>query len=200
MDDSLTATIISEYEKTLNIPKNPPEKQFLLCPVGLIGSGKTTTMRALSKKLSLVRISNDDVRKIIHDNYKSLVDTEGFTHIISTLFKKYLSLGYSIAADGDCASEKAQALISERQKEFNTKVIWIHINTPEEFIIKNLLQDRRTWLFANGEEAVKNYMKRKEIHQNLPMPFIYTFDMSLGTFDTQVDEATELIKREVGSM
>lgn len=196
MNHELIDKIISLYESTLEIPSEKPKRQYSLCPVGLVGAGKTTVIKPLSKKLSLVRISSDEVRKIIYD-ISATVTLDEFIEIITKLFKKYLQEGHSIALDADCASPITQKLISERQKDFNLKVIWVHINPPESFIINKLTNYKHTWLFKNGEEAVNNYLERKSLHENLPMSFIYTFDTSMSNLDMQIEEAVNLIKKEV---
>jgi len=196
MNHELIDKIVSLYESKLEIPVEKPKHQYLLCPVGLVGAGKTTVVKPLSKKLSLVRLSNDEVRKIIYD-LTATVTLEEFTEIMTRFFKKYLQEGYSIALDGDCASTITQRLISERQKEFNLKVIWIYVNPPESFIINKLKGYQHTWLFKDGKEAINNYMGRKSVHENLTMPFIYTFDTSASNLETQIEQAFNLIKKEV---
>ena len=57
----------AEYEASLKIPRNKPKKQFFVLPVGLVGAGKTTVMKPLAEKLSLLRISGDEIRKILWD-------------------------------------------------------------------------------------------------------------------------------------
>lgn len=60
--------IMDEYEAELDIPIQPKRKQFILCPVGIVGAGKTTVMKPLSERLSLVRISGDEIRKILKEH------------------------------------------------------------------------------------------------------------------------------------
>lgn len=69
--------IIKKYEETLEIPDTKPEKQIMVCPVGVVASGKTTVIKPLSKKLSLLRISTDEIRKLLKENgysYDSVKD------------------------------------------------------------------------------------------------------------------------------
>lgn len=200
MNTELIEKVLSLYESSLEIPTEKPKNQFLLCPVGLVGSGKTTVIKPLCARLSLLRLSTDEVRKIIY-NLSATVTLEEFSKIMTTLFKKYLSQGYSIAIDADCASAITQNLIQERQRDYNLKVVWIHVAPGEDFIINKLrnysLTHNETWLFKNADEAVKNYMARKDLHKNLTMPFVYTFDTSLATLGNQIDEAVDVIKKEV---
>ena len=65
--DKIISEIVEIYKPQIKIPKIKPEKQFFLCPVGLIGSGKTTVLNLLSERLSLVKISGDEIRKILKD-------------------------------------------------------------------------------------------------------------------------------------
>lgn len=186
---------MDEYERSLEIPSNLPKKQCILCPVGIVGAGKTTVLRPLAKKLGLVRISGDEIRKVLMEHklgYDALVP------IGMELGKKYLSLGYSLALDADAASARSKAVIENAEKEFGAQPIWIHINPPEEFILNKLRTYKHTWLFKDGEQAVQNYMLRKPLHADTSLyPFIYIFDTSKDNLPHQIDEAYALIAKLV---
>ncbi len=192
--EKIDQDVLHDYERTLVIPKNKPTRQFLLCPVGLVGAGKTTVTKPLAEKLSLVRISGDEIRKLLKAKgvgYDTVFD------IAKNLIKKYLESGYSVAIDSDCASEKTLKNISEMEKSLGVRTIWIHVNPPESFIINKLKNFKHTWLFKNGDEAVKNYMRRKFIHEKLDMSFTYTFDTSKKNIEGQIQDAVEVIKKEI---
>lgn len=196
MNTELISKVLSLYEATLEIPIEKPAREFLLCPVGLIGSGKTTVVKRLGKELSLLRLSTDDVRKVIYD-LPAKATLEEFNEVMTTLFNKYLELGYSIAMDADCASLLTQQIINERQKQYNLGVIWVHIKASEEIILSRLKERGGSWLFKTEEQAVNNYLQRKVLHENLTMPFVYTFDTSSPDLDSQITEAVQLIRTEV---
>ncbi len=186
--------IISLYEQTLDIPKTKPKEQFLICPIGLIGAGKTTVVKPLSKRLSLLRISTDEIRILLTKN--------GFNQnqareIAYNLARKYLHKGFSVIIDADCVSKKAKDYIEESKRQINMKVIWIHINPPEEFIIKKLKKHKPTWPFESSKEAIKRYFNRKPLHRNLNLPFIYEFDTSRNDLNRQIEEAISLIRKKV---
>ncbi len=184
--------IASEYEKQLIIPASKTAKQFIVCPVGLIGVGKTTVMKPLCERLSLIRISTDDIRKLLHDRglgYESLPE------IVIPLCQKYIDLGYSLGIDADCSGKTAIKVLEDLEKKRPIPVYWIHIIAPEEIILERL-RSRSSWLFKDGEEAVKNYMERKPLHENLTMPFVYTFDTSRGDVQVQVEEAAQIISQQ----
>ena len=186
--------IQEKYERSLELPDIRPKKQYILCPIGAIGSGKTTVIKPLAKKLGLLRISADEIRKIMHDKNYSAEGHPG-RDLAMKLIDKYVRDGYSIAIDSDCASKIE--MIKEESRKFNLKVIWLHINPPEEFIINKLRNYRHTWLFENGEAAVEGYFSRKPLHENIDLPFLYTFDTSREDLDKQIEEAVDVIRREV---
>ncbi len=183
------------FEETLVIPEQLHRKQFVLCPVGLVGAGKTTVTKPLAERLSLVCISGDEIRKTLKEHGLSY---DGLIRIGSELMKKYLALGYSTALDSDAMSPRSKAVIDNAEQEFGVTPVWVHVNPPEEFILNKLRTYKHTWLFKDGEEAVANYMRRKNLHENLTgIPFVYTFDTSRDDLENQINEATKLIQNLV---
>lgn len=185
--------VLNDYESTLSVPKLRPEKLFVLCPVGLVGAGKTTVVKPLSERLGLVRISGDEIRKMLKERG---LGYENVSRIVFSLAEKYIKNGYSIAIDSDCASEHTQKMISKAASEYKAMPVWIHINPPESFIVDKLKNFKHTWLFKNADEAIKNYLDRKPLHENLAMPFAYAFDTSKLDLEKQMKEAVEIIKQK----
>ncbi len=184
--------IRNEYQATLAIPSVKRRPQIFLCPVGLIGAGKTTVMKPLSECLGAVRISTDEIRKRLKERGFNYVATRD---IAVAAVMKYLEAGYSVTFDADCAGEAAGRTVKEAEKRFGVKTVWLHINPPEKFILNKLMSFKHTWLFRDGAHAVENYMQRKPLHEKLNMPFFYTFDTSKENLPQQIDEAIERIEK-----
>ncbi len=182
------------YISSLEIPEMKPAKQFMLCPVGLVGAGKSTVVIPLSKKLNLVRLSHDEIRKLLKEN--------GFNYdrskeMAMQVIKEFLDQGYSVALDANCGSEDSLKRVQEIEKNYGLKVFWIHINPPEEFIINKLKNLNHSWLFENGERAIKAYFRYKEDFgdfSDLPLDYVYTFDTSRSDLEQQIKEAEDKIK------
>ena len=186
--------ILETYERSLIIPSVKPSPQFYVVPVGLVGSGKTSVLEPLSEKLHLLRISGDEIRKIIMENGGSLEDT---WEIGNRLVLKYADKGYSIAHDTDGATLKTQESIRNQAEKYGIKVIWIHINPPEAYIIHKLQNFKHSWLFKNSEEAIAAYYSRKHLHSDLHFDFAYEFDTSAPNLDQQIDQAILAIEKRL---
>ncbi len=184
---------IDEFRKTVVVP-DTKGKKFLLCPIGILGSGKTTVMKPLAEKLGLVRLSSDEVRKMLKERGFNYQQTERIAFVLADDF---LMQGYGIAIDADCARQEKQEQVKERAAKDGIPVIWIHINPPEEFILNKLRHYPHSWLFKDAEAAIRNYEARKPLHQDLQLDFAYTFDPSRPDLDAQIDEAAEIITRAV---
>lgn len=89
MNLELRAQIKSKYIQSLVIPK---EKlgSFLICPVGFIGSGKTTVMKYLCEQLSCIRFSNDELRLLL---LKHQQDYSELKSISFEIIDEYLKQG-----------------------------------------------------------------------------------------------------------
>lgn len=186
--------VAKEYEQTIAIPEQKG-KQFFLCPVGLVGAGKTTVLKPLAEKFGLVRISTDEIRKMLKERGYGYKAAESIALAVG---EKYARQGYGIAIDADCARPDKKLEIEEVAKKLNVPLIWIHINPPEEFIINKLKNYPHTWLFKDAEHALQNYYARKPLHEKLDFDFTYTFDTSRSDIGKQIDEAAEKIKTKLG--
>lgn len=187
--------IIEDYEKTLFFPENKPNTLFFLCPVGLAGAGKTTIMKKLCERLSLLRISNDEIREIIKDPEHFDVATK----VTGELGGKYAKLGYSIGVDSNASSLWNNEPFSKLVKSLGAKVIWIHINPPESFIVnkfKNLVY-KDTGIYKDPEHALKELERSKQNVKTEGIPFTYTFDTSREDLDKQIENSIAIIQEEL---
>ncbi|MFA5987328.1 MAG: AAA family ATPase [Candidatus Paceibacterota bacterium] len=189
--------IKNDFRASIEIPKNTPKKQFFFCPVGLVGAGKTTVTRPISKRLGLVRLSSDELRKILKENsydYGSVKDI-GFE-----MAQDFAKEGYSIAFDMDCGSPKAKESIEKLADETGAKIIWAHLNTPEEYILEKFKKHEPSWLADNPQVMIDNYFVQKERREkeNTQFSYDFTFDTSRPDLDKQIDDCIEKIKILVG--
>ncbi len=192
VSDDVVLEMVEKYKEEIVKPIEKSKNKIMICPVGLVGSGKTTVMKPLAERLSLVRVSNDDIRKMLFDHgYKMERNTE----IIIKVTEELAALGYSIAVDADCAPILAQETINDISVKHSITVFWIHINPPEEFIIQKLTNFKHTWLFKNADDAVAEYHRRKSLHQNLALQFIFTFDTSRNDLEDQIEKCVLEIKK-----
>ncbi|HRY52858.1 MAG TPA: AAA family ATPase [Candidatus Portnoybacteria bacterium] len=185
-------SILQKYKNSLVVYEKKPVRKFFLCPVGLVGAGKTTVLKPLAEQMQTVRVSTDEIRRILKNkgyNYDFVGE------IALKLIEDFAKEGYSVAIDADCVNKKDN--IEKLAKEAGAKIIWLHINPPEEFIINKLRNFKNGWLVEDNEEMVRNYFERKSLHQKLDFPFLYVFDTSKNNLKEQIKEAEDLIKGEL---
>src|SRR3989338_565783 len=195
--DDKVEEIRNEFMRGLEFPSEKHVPQFFLCPVGRIGAGKSTVVRALMKHFPLLRIANDDVRKILYGygyNYKRTRD------ITWPVLERFAREGYSIAVDSNCASDAAREIQPQFDglvRELRAKVIYIYINPPDEYIINKLRNYPHVWLFKDGEHAVARYIACKPEKPIDDISFIYTFDPSRNDLEKQIKEAAGIIEKKL---
>ncbi len=195
MSDINLQQIIEDYEKTLVFPENKPKTLFFLCPVGLAGAGKTTVMKKLCERLSLLRISNDEIREIIKDPEHFDVATQ----VTGELGRKYAKLGYSIGVDSNVSSLWNNVPFIKLVESLGAKVIWIHINPPESFIVnkfKNLVY-KDTGIYKDPEHALKELERSKQNVKTEGIPFTCVFDTSSDDLDKQIENSVAVIQEEL---
>jgi predicted ATPase len=189
--------ISREYEQTLVIPEHKPSPQWMLMPVGMIGAGKTTVAKPLAEHFGLIRISTDEVRERLQRRGYSYGGARDITHELS---KKYLTLGYSIAIDGNTGSRSGLEYNKKTSEAFpQVRQVFIHISPPEEFIVNKLKNYRHTWLFKDGEHAVASFTMHKKDFMLPDLPFVYTFDPSRDDFPEQLKQGIEAIENSLQS-
>lgn len=183
--------IASEYEQSLVIPSHKPVPPLIILPVGRVGAGKTTVMKPLCEKLSLLRISTDEIRLLIQDH--AYFDTYP-QQIAISLAKKYIELGYSIGIDANCSSIWQSPALTELLISSHLQSFWINVNPPEEYIIQKLTHHPPSKLFKNTAEALSCYQLSKQKVITTGIPFIYEFDPARADLEQQISEAIHKIK------
>lgn len=191
LPDDIAEEVCLEYRSSIVIPQKKPARQFVLCPVGLVGSGKTSVVRLLAEKLWLVRISSDEIRQRLKERGFNYDRAKELTCRIA---REFIEGGYSVALDMNCGSQASKDYIAKFKKEYDLMALWIHINPPEDFIIRKLKVYSHSWLFKNGDEAVDAYFKYKKAYGDFgSIDFIYTIDPSRDDFPEQIDNAVSAI-------
>lgn len=187
--------VAKEYEGTLTIPASKQLPQWILMPVGLIGTGKTTVVKPLAERLNLIRISTDDIREKLKRRGYSY---NGARDIVQHCIIKYLNLGYSIALDANTGSKVGLEYNKKTADLFpSVRQIFIHINPPEEFIVNKLKKYQHTWLFRDAEHALENLSMNKKDYNVPDVNFAYTFDPSKADLLDQIQHGVEAIEREL---
>jgi len=146
--------------------------------------------------LSLVRVSSDEIRKILKE---WRADYEQLMEIVQPLAEELALQGFSIAFDADCGNPKTKEMILELAEKVKAKVFWIHINPLEDFILNKLRTYNHTWLFKNGEEALENYyrQKNKRLEEETKFDFLTSIDTSKSDLANQIKNTASLITKEL---
>ncbi|MFA6132123.1 MAG: membrane protein insertion efficiency factor YidD [Patescibacteria group bacterium] len=189
LSDQDFVEIINLYKKQVVVPSKVSSKPFILCPIGLVGSGKTTVIKPMAEYFGLVRVSNDEIRKILISKGFNLTRTVELGFGVA---KEFVEKGFGLAVDADCAGPNIVKTINELANKVGLKVFLIHLNTPEDFILEGIKKSR-----SDAENFIQIYHKRKILHENLNFSFIYTFDLSRGNVDEQIKECERIIEEEI---
>ena len=196
LSDSDLVKIVKQYISFIDVPRKNIKQKLILCPVGLVGAGKTTVLKPISKILNLVRISSDEIRGILKQEGFNFIRTIEIAKIVTM---KFINEGYNIALDGDSIAPEIQQQFNEIGRQRKLKVIWIHIKSPEKFIINKLKNYKHTWLFKDAEDAIGNYKRRKPLHKKYlgAIDFYYKFDTSKDDLNLQIEKFINKLKSDL---
>lgn len=189
------AEIQDQYRKSLSIPSVKPPVQCLVCPVGLIGSGKTTVITPIAKQLNLVRVSNDEYRVLLKQNGHGYETIKSF---MNTVRIDLIKEGYSLAIDANAGGQTSFNFITKTEKDFGAKVFWLRINTPDAYAEAGL-RKRSSPLVADNEDWIKNRENQKQRMQTLKHEFDFfcEFDISRDNLKEQIANCIQKLKAEI---
>jgi predicted kinase len=179
--------IAAKFKASLEMPSHTPSRQFFFCPVGLVGAGKTTVTKPLSRRLGLLRFSSDELRKLLKENGHTY---DRVKEIGLKLVDEYARKGFSISFDMDCGNPEVKKFVEVLADELHVSVIWVHIDTPEEYIFDKFRKHPPSWLADNPQTMIDNYRAQKErrLQEDTQFDYFYTFDTSRPDIEAQIDE------------
>jgi len=188
--------IENDFRKSLYIPVGKPPQQIFFCPVGLVGAGKTTVTKPISDALGLVRISSDELRKRLKENGHTYESVKEIGKRVATDF---INEGYSIAFDMDCGNTEVKSLIDAIIKEKGITALWVHVDSPEEYIFEKFRDHSPSWLADNPRSMIDNYktQKKKREEEETAFDFFFTFDTSKSDIDRQIETFLCLVREKI---
>ncbi len=173
-DEKLSASKFEQVAKSfIQLKKldRPTKNYCLICPIGLIGSGKTTIVKKLARHFGLVRGSADEMRAYLN---KLGYNTELAAEVMETVISRLIKQKIGVAIDADCARPEIIKGLLAKSKKYRIPLVWIKIEVSEKIILARLAVDNKKRKYR-GPEAIENYFKRKPLHKNINLPFVYTF-------------------------
>lgn len=188
----------NNFKSSIKIPKSIPKKQFFFCPIGLVGAGKTTITKPISERFGLIRLSSDELRKILKENG---YDYSSIKKIGFKLAYEFADTGFSISFDMDCGNPETKNFVEDLAQERQAKIVWVHVDTPEEYIFEKFRKHPPSWLADNPEIMINNYYAQKEtrIKENTKFDYIFTFDTSKPDLVQQIDDCISKIALFTGN-
>jgi predicted kinase len=181
--------VADEIEKEILEVPPKAEYPFFLAPTGMIASGKSTIVKALAKEFNLVVIRNDSIRGALEKRGYNL---RRASEITAHFIIKFAKLGHGIAIDADVVRAKDRASLTELARALGIRIVSVKIDTPEEVIIQRLDASNEAREYK-GEEAVKRYYERKELHEGDAFDYDVVLDGS-ADFSEETQGAIKKIK------
>ncbi len=186
------AEIESEYNASLVIPDEKAKIQFFFCPVGLSGTGKSTVARKIAERFNLVRISSDELRKILKENH---YDYSPLKEILFRTVNALARQGHGIAFDMNCGNPQTKEAAESLAAELGIRAAFVHVTAPEEIVFERFRHEKPFWLADDPEIRINNHLAQKETRDklNIPFDFLHIFDTSKPDMERQIDKCCEKI-------
>ena len=193
--------LFSEFSKSIDYKSGNTKKLFTIRFIGLNGTGKTYIAKILSEKLNLYIASNDEIRRFL--NKKGLRGKYPDQQVVRKMAGKlspYLynhRISHIYDTDHIAFYRWARGIATKHGSEFYL----VHVVCPEKIVFKRIeerLRRVRHKPHLNLSRAdVKEYMKRKALHEKLGLPknFFFTIDTSKNK-KTQTNQLVRKLEKE----
>jgi predicted kinase len=193
--EQLAAEFYNKLDKPSAMKAKP---QFCICPIGLVGSGKTTVLKKIVEQLPAIRVSADEVREMLGTKGLPFDDAMYIADALCTRLKQE---GYNLAHDGDFASPASRQLHAQANSTVpGIRELWIRIQAPDDVVLKNIRARGPGKLFQSTDQLVELYERRKALHaapELNEIPYLYIFDTSRPDLDDQVNEFVRRAKEQL---
>ena len=187
--------IETDAKESLDIPVFKPARQIFFCPVGLVGAGKTTVTRPISKRVGLVRLSSDELRKTLKENgYTYAPVKEIGLRIANEMARE----GFSLAFDMDCGNPEVKSFVEKLAQELSAKAIFVRVEAPEGYVFEKFRRHPPSWLASNPQTMIDNYyaQKEKRMKENTKFDYFFTFDTSKPDLEEQIEDCVKKIEKQ----
>jgi len=158
---------------------NKVNKKLLICFLGIPCSGKTALAKKIERKYKAVRISNDDLRKIINQyiTKKEAKREAILKEYVLDLLKNPPFTNKLVILDSGIERKYKDILKISKSKKW--KMFIIRMLIPKSSIIKRIkIKDRKR--FENHPEDIKRWFKEyKEFNRKYKSDFIFKDDSNL---------------------
>jgi predicted kinase len=183
-----------DMKASIHIPEHRPIRQLFFCPVGLVGAGKTTITKPISEKLGLVRLSSDELRKMLKENGHDYSSVRKIGLAIATDFAYK---GYSIAFDMDCGNPEVKDFVESLALKRGAQAVFVHVYAPQEFIFDKFRRHPPSWLANDPQIMIENHLSQKEIRgkEKTQFDFLFAFDTSKPDLKEQIEHCYQKILR-----
>jgi len=113
--------LVQEFIKTIKVPFKNPRKQIIIAPVGVVASGKTTTMKILKELLPVIYLNNDEARIFLRS--KRLWNKVAALELMNPAVEHFLKLNKSLIVDGDLVDWRTRQQLEKLAKKFKAPFI-----------------------------------------------------------------------------
>lgn len=168
--------ILETYIGRVRLPSRKFPVKFMLCPVGLVGAGKSTVVGKLAEKLPMVVVSTDNFRKTLKERGSGYDSAEELT---LRAVRHFAKKSWNVAIDSNCGRAEKKKQIEKLARELGAKIVFIEVNPPEAYILNKLKNFEHSWLFKNGEAAVKSYFEYKTLVEKEPVAIDFLYPVTL---------------------
>jgi len=183
----------------------PSPRQIVFCSVGLVGSGKTSTVSSLLGSTSRFTISSDRIRTMIYDkgyNFTNVLDS-----ILLRLSKAAIEKRVNIFFDSNAGSKMELIKFIEKS---DYHVMVFYVNPSEKYIerkLKSLSWDsmpERFTFFKLPRHVLSSYSSNKqrtnevnaEFMQHFPPDFTINPEQPEDKIEQTVQEKIAIITKE----
>ncbi len=158
--------VVSSYLSGVKIPKRKTKNLYLIAPVGLIGSGKSTVSTYIARKIGAQVVSSNYIRGKFFKPKKK--EYHIYTQpVLEKIVESLLEKGVSVVLDRDNVDGKVEKKYKKILEKYRAKVVYIRVVCDIDVMIERMMKrkyNKKEDIITSPVVAIREMWRRTPLH------------------------------------
>ncbi len=159
-------SVVSSYLSEIKIPKRRTKNLYIIAPVGLIGSGKSTVGTYIARKIGAQVVSSNYIRGRFFKPKKK--EYHIYTQpVLEKIVESLLEKGVSVVLDRDNVDGKVEKKYKKILEKYRAKVVYIRVVCDIDVMIERMMKrkyNKKEDIITSPAVAIREMWRRTPLH------------------------------------